>query len=210
MNKKIKFCGINNIEILKSILSYHIYPDFLGFVFYQSSPRNISFAQAKLFSDLIGNKIKKIAVTIDNDLVFLEKIVNNLKPNILQLHKEGDIEEIVEIKRKFNLPIIQAIKITETSNLSKKINKYKNYVDYFLFDSKLSGSGKKFNWKILHSLEKNTKYFLAGGINITNLSDAYQTNANFLDLSSGIETIRGVKDFAKIKEILLCFQKLNS
>jgi len=212
MKKYIKLCGINDIEILKGILSSEYKPDFLGFIFYEPSSRSVSLDLAEELSNLISGDVKKVAVTVNASDDELSKIVNSLRPDYIQLHGDESPKRISEVRAKFGLPIIKAASISEDADL-KTLEQYQGLVDYLLFDTKTKdygGSGKSFDWGILEKLDIDRPYFLSGGLNIDNLPDATsQTNANYFDLSSGIELQKGVKDPKKIAEILDYFKGLN-
>jgi len=212
VNKKIKLCGINDLKVFKFCIEYPYSPDFLGFVFYDRSPRNINFKQAKEFADLIPGHIKKIAVVVNPAISDIEEIVESLKPDYIQLHGDEEPGFIEKLKELFNIKIIKAISVKETKDLAK-VYLYTDVVDYFLFDTKspeYGGSGKSFNWNILDDLKLEKDCFLSGGLNIDNLPDAIaKASANYFDLSSGIELQKGVKDTTKIAEILDYFKAIN-
>ncbi len=118
MKQKIKLCGINNLETLDFIINYHYQPDFLGFVFYEPSPRSISFSLAKKFNNLISSKIKKVAVTVNASTEYLNLIKDSLEPDIFQLHgRIVHISKTISIKKK----IIKAIPLNDKIRF-KKLN----------------------------------------------------------------------------------------
>ena len=93
------------------------------------------------------------------------------------------------------MPIIKAIKVIENDDL----NNLDYECDYYLLDSKISGSGKSFDWSLIKDLDK--PFFLAGGIDLDNLDEAMSKADYGIDVSSGVET-NGIKDRNKIIEIV--------
>jgi phosphoribosylanthranilate isomerase len=135
-----------------------------------------------------------------------------LQPDFLQLHGKESNQRIEEIKKLFGLPIIKAIGIGSPQDLLE-IKQY-NSADILMFDTKIKdqtgGSGKNFDWKILQNLNTNKKWFLSGGLNIKNLEEALKiTNAEMVDLSSGIEEIRGIKSSRLINAFMDKIKDLN-
>lgn len=204
-NIKIKLCGINTVEILNYCCNLAYKPNYLGFVFYANSPRNITYSQAERFKKIIGKKIPKIAVTVNSSLEDMDRIMSSLHPDYLQFHGEESVTYIQTLKDQFNIKVIKAIAIKEDLG-KEKISYYENYVDYFLFDSatkEYGGSGVKFNWGILNGQNIKKPWFLSGGINASNILSAIESsNTNLFDISSGIESAKGVKDKNKIYELL--------
>ncbi len=190
---KTKLCGFTNKTTVDLAVASGV--DFIGFVFYPSSVRNISPQIAGEISKDIPSKIKKVAVIVDSSNDEITQIIKYLKPDFLQIHNNKK-SRILEIKNHFQIPIIKAFSISEIKDL-EAIDDYKTIADYFLFDTKtpeIGGSGKSFDWKILNNLRTDKKWFLSGGLNINNIEEALRiTKAQMIDLSSGIEESKGIK-----------------
>jgi phosphoribosylanthranilate isomerase len=208
MKPKLKLCGFNDIEIIKFCSKLDI--DFMGFVFYEKSCRNIDFNLAQKACKILPEKIQKVAVIVDKTNDEIAEIIDNLNPQLIQLHGSEDIERCKEIKKNFSLPIIKAFKIKDNIDLDE-VKNFEDIVDYFLFDSKstqeIGGSGKKFDWNILKNLKTRKDWFLSGGININNIDSAIkQSGAKMIDLSSGIEEVKGQKSKKLISNLLTKFK----
>lgn len=188
---KIKICGLSRREDIEIVNKY--LPDYIGFVF-ASSPRQVSFNKAKQLRRLVNNNIQVVGVFVDEDNDKILSLVNDYVIDVIQLHGNETNDDIKYLKQYTNVPIIKAIKVIDESSLDVKYD-----VDYYLLDNKVSGSGQSFDWSLLKQLDK--PYFLAGGINLDNISEALSFNQYGLDISSGVET-NGIKDEAKIKEII--------
>ncbi|MES2961635.1 MAG: phosphoribosylanthranilate isomerase [Pseudomonadota bacterium] len=198
---QIKLCGFTEQESIQTAIAQKC--DFLGFVFCAESPRFITPEKAAEISTQIPNSIKKVAVVVDADFNFLEEIHQKLDPDFLQFHGSENPNFLKEIRKKFpQIKIIKAFRITEEADLAQ-IKNYENDVDYFLFDGPKAGSGKKFNWEILKNYHGKKDWFLAGGLNIENIEEALKiTGAKMIDISSGIEKIRGQKSPQLIEQFM--------
>lgn len=205
---KIKLCGFTELKTIKTAIDYGC--DFLGIVFVKNSIRYVNPEESKKLSSIIPNNIHKVAVVADETLENLQIINQNFQPNFFQLHGKEDVEYIQNLRKKLpNIAIIKAISISEKNDLDK-IKNYENYVDYFLLDNKNPGSGKAFKWEFLKDFKPAKPYFLSGGINLLNLDEAIKiANPEFIDVSSGIEEIRGFKSSKLIIEILQKIKSIN-
>ncbi len=210
MSLKVKLCGLNDKE---SILAAHA-ADFIGFVFYQKSPRFISAMQAKQLKSFIKPKQKIVGLFVNADFNLVSYVADSLNLDLIQLHGTEDLDYIKEIK-KFNKPIIKAVPIKNYSDI-ENAEKYSNVCDMILFDTMTKdgtsgGSGKKFDWNLMKNYDSKKEWILAGGLNINNIGEALKTtNAPVLDISSGIEKSRGKKCTEKISEILKFIKQYDS
>ena len=205
---KIKLCGFTDLKTIKTAIDYGC--DFLGIVFVKNSIRYVNPEESKKLSSIIPNNIHKVAVVANETLENLQIINQNFQPNFFQLHGEENVEYVENLRKKFpNILIIKAISISEKNDLDK-IKNFENYVDYFLLDNKNPGSGKAFKWEFLKDFKPAKPYFLSGGINLLNLDEAIKiANPEFIDVSSGIEEIRGFKSSKLIIEILQKIKSIN-
>ena len=198
---EIKICGINSKNIIQTI-TQNGGCQYLGFVFYPSSPRNLSIEESKKLTSIVPNYIKKVAVLVKPENSFVEKIKDQF--DYLQVY-ETSPSKSKTIKLIFGKKIIQAIKVKKKED----INLYKKYigvVDEFLFDSSAMEKSSIFNWSYLKNIEIN-EWFLAGGININNLEKALKISKK-IDISSSLEDNPGIKSSKKISDFLLKVKKL--
>ena len=196
MNIKIKICGISDHNTMTIISNLNV--KYVGVVFFEKSPRNVSIEKAKSLINDLNNSTKIVALTVNATDKFLEKIVTNLSPDFLQLHGEESPYRCFEIKTKFKTKVIKAISAKSYKNLNFEINKYKFVSDRIIIDSPKDylpgGNGKTFNWKLLRKDKKKIDWLLAGGINLGNVSKAIKiTKTKGIDISSGVEISKGVK-----------------
>lgn len=178
---------------------------YAGLMFFEKSPRFVDLNRAKKLSLHAGNKIKKVAVTVNLTNQILDEIVKKVPLDFIQLHGEETPERVHEIKIRYKLPVIKAIGISEVSDLNL-ISLFKDVADQLLIDAKPpsssvlpGGNGLNFDWKLLKDFEFRCPWLLAGGLNSGNAAEAIAlTGATQLDLSSGVEKAPGLKDHTKI------------
>ena len=197
----IKICGINSKNIIQTI-TQNSGCQYLGFVFYPSSPRNLSIEESKKLTSIVPNYIKKVAVLVKPENSFVEKIKDQF--DYLQVY-ETSPSKSKTIKLMSNKKIIQAIKVKKRED----VNLYKQYIgvaDNFLFDSSAMEKSSSFDWGYLKNIEIND-WFLAGGININNLEKASKISKK-IDISSSLEDNPGVKSSKKVSDFLLKVKKL--
>ena len=201
----VKICGVRSEDI--AIHAINSNADYLGFIFYPQSPRNISFEDSSVIINKIKGKILTVAVTVDPDDSIINSIIE-IGFSMIQLHGNESLERIREIKDSSSLKIIKSFGIGNKSDL-KKPKEYEEVVDYFLFDAKPGetelpgGNAKTFEWSFLNGFNSKKEFFLSGGLNIENAETAVNSNiTNFFDVSSGVESSPGVKDNQKISEFI--------
>ncbi len=192
-----KICGIKREDTLLCCEKNKV--NFFGMIFYQKSPRNISFEKAiKLQNISMDLNINGVGVFVNKDIDKLQEIIKNLKLKFIQLHGSED-EQYIKTIKKMDVKIIKSVSISNKDDLNK-IDKYES-VDYFLFDYKPlqgdlpGGNSKSFDWNILKNLETKKQWFLSGGINSNNIKQIIDDINPFgVDLSSGVEKELGIKD----------------
>jgi len=186
---KIKFCGLRREEDI--FFANEILPEFAGFIFYKKSFRSVDEKNFLALKKILDKKILSVGVFVDEKISVIEKLAKNL--DIIQLHGAEDEKYISTLKNYTDKKIIKAFKIKNADDL--KIAE-KSSADYILLDGG-AGEGKVFDWNLLKNF--NREYFLAGGLNLENISDALKILKPFaVDVSSGIETDK-FKDLAKMK-----------
>ena len=198
---ELKICGINSEKIIQTIIK-NGGCQYLGFVFYPSSPRNLTIQQSKKLTSIVPDHIKKVAVLVKPENSFIETIENQF--DYFQVYDTSP-SKVKELKLISNTKIIQAIKVKKRED----INLYKEYIgiaDEFLFDSSRMEKSFSFNWDYLKSIEI-TGWFLAGGININNLEEATKITQK-IDISSGLEDNPGKKSVQKVSDFLSEVRKL--
>ena len=204
MGVKIKICGIRDKE---SIVAAHK-ADFIGFVFYQKSPRFINAIEAKELSNYAIHSQKRVGLFVNAEVNLIEYITEFVGLDYIQLHGDEKLEEIKEIKKRIDIPIIKSVLVSNVDDI-KKSKGVGCFCDMILFDTKNSknmlpgGSGISFDWNVLENYNSSKNWILAGGLNIDNIKKAIEiTKAPIVDVSSGVEKKLGIKCKEKIKEII--------
>jgi len=204
-NFEIKICGINDKLSMDAAIESKA--DYIGLVFYDKSPRNLSLGDAKQLLKNRNQHSKIVALTVNSDDDFIRDIEQNIKPDYFQLHGNETPLRCKEIKVKFEIPIIKGIGIKNKLDLIKANQDYENLCDILLLDSPSSilpgGNGEIFNWNIIKNCEPSKKWMLAGGLNINNIEKAVKiSNPPAIDISSGVEISKGIKDPEMIKNFI--------
>ena len=193
---KVKICGIRRMEDIEIVNRYK--PDYIGFVF-ADSKRRVSHDLAYELKLNLDSDIISVGVFVDASLNEILKLFEEGVIEMAQLHGSESEEYILTLKEKTNseLKIIKAIEMSEDVDLLKYNN---SRADYLLLDSG-KGSGKTFDWSLIES-DLNKEFFLAGGLDISNISDEIKEFDPYaIDLSSSLE-VDGFKDESKIKELM--------
>ena len=208
---EIKVCGINDKKSMNTALKYKA--NYIGFVFYPNSPRNISINQSRELLQSRNKNTKIVALTVDPNDDFLFEIKNEIKPDYIQLHGNENPNRCRYIKKNLNIPIIKGINVKNKLNLVQLTTDYEDICDILLLDAPSEdlpgGNGKKFDWDILKDFKSKKKWMLAGGLNIENIEKAIEiTKAPAIDISSGLEIIKGVKDPKLIENFIIKCKEL--
>ena len=180
-------------------------PDYLGFIFYEKSPRNFTGNIPE-----IPEGIKKIGVFVDESIDSILSKVTEHNLDIVQLHGHETSTYCSELKKKsHHIEIIKAFSVDNEFDFTL-LQPYEAFVDYYLFDTKgrfPGGNGYTFNWEILENYPSTKPYFLSGGIGLDEidsvLSFLQKQESNYcyaIDINSKFEEEPGLKNIEKIKE----------
>ncbi|MHB8284733.1 MAG: phosphoribosylanthranilate isomerase [Caulobacteraceae bacterium] len=197
---RAKICGLSTPEAVAAAIdggASHI-----GFVFFPKSPRNIDPDRAAvLATPAKARGIKVVAVTVDATDTELEAINLALSPDLIQLHGHETPARAAEIKQRSGAGVVRAFRVETPADLEAAAP-FEGVVDYLMFDAKApagavlpGGNGAAFDWTILAGRRFETPWFLAGGLEVGNVSDAVKASgATLVDVSSGVEIAPGVKE----------------
>lgn len=191
---KIKICGLRRMEDVDYV--NEAMPDYVGFVFWEKSKRNLSFDEAKKLRDALNPEIKTIGVFVNRDIEDIIYLTENGIISGVQLHGTETEADILEVRDKCpeGTWILKAYEVKNEEDV-KRAND--SIADMILVDSG-KGSGNVFDWTILNSLSR--EFFLAGGLSAENVGDAVKTYHPYaVDVSSKVET-DGYKDREKIMD----------
>lgn len=190
----IKICGLRRIEDVEYV--NEVLPEYIGFVFWDKSKRNVSFDEAQNMRSRLDDRIASVGVFVDGDIDFITKLVEENVISVVQLHGTEDEDTILEVKRRVagKAKVVKAFEVTNTSDVAKA---NESSADMVLIDSG-KGSGNTFDWNLLNNIRRD--YFLAGGLSTENVGEAVsKLHPCVVDVSSKVET-DGYKDRNKIIE----------
>lgn len=195
----------------------------VGLVFFKKSPRNVELDIAASLAAharaLTKNPVDIVALTVNPTDADLERICDDVAPDIIQLHGSETPERIQDIKHRFKVPVMKAIGVSQADDF-EKLNAYATVADRLLIDAKPpkdsplpGGNGLTFNWTILDALTADVAggvpVMLSGGLTTGNVTEAVRLSVahpviSGIDVSSGVETSPGVKD----KDLIETFLRL--
>lgn len=196
---KIKLCGLSRLCDIEAV--NELRPEYVGFVFVNTSKRYISQEKAKELKKRLAPEIKTVGVFADKHPEQIAEICRKGIVDMVQLHGGENEAYIRRLKALMAQPVIRAFCIRTAKDADKA---EKCPADYILLDSG-AGSGTTFDWKLVQNVER--PYFLAGGLHIGNIKKAVeQLNPYGVDVSSGVET-DGWKDKRKMQALIAAVRK---
>lgn len=198
-NLIIKICGLSTEETMQAALDAGA--DMVGLVFFPKSPRHVSLSAACKLADMARGKAEIVALTVDMDLDGLSRINELVNPDWFQFHGAETPEGCAAAKVMFRKKIMKAVPISETADL-EQAQFYSIVADRILFDAKPpedadlpGGNGIPFDWTLLKGLDLSKPFMLSGGLDASNVAEAIEkSGATAVDVSSGVEREKGVKD----------------
>lgn len=195
MTVRVKVCGITRGEDAQAAIRYGA--DAVGFVFWPRSARYIDPAVAAKITASIPPFIVAVGVYVDPDVAWVEETIRVARLSLLQFH--GD--ETPEFCNQFSLPYIKAIRVKSDTDLLQYAKRYRG-TSGLLLDTYAAempgGTGHTFDWQLIPS-QLPLPLILSGGLNPDNVVSAIrQTKPWAVDVSSGVEASKGIKDEKKI------------
>jgi phosphoribosylanthranilate isomerase len=183
--------------------------DWIGLVFFEKSPRNVTLDQARSLATLAKGRAKVVALSVDADDASLGAIVDAANPDWFQLHGREPAERVAQIRATFGVPTMKAIGVATLDDLTIARG-YTSSADRLLLDSKPrpsatrpGGNGTAFDWSLPRRIQLNAPWMLSGGLDAGNVAEAIdRSGAEAVDVSSGVESAPGVKDPSMIKAFI--------
>ncbi|PKN02151.1 MAG: N-(5'-phosphoribosyl)anthranilate isomerase [Elusimicrobia bacterium HGW-Elusimicrobia-1] len=215
---KVKICGITNLDDAKMAASMGY--DYVGMVFHEPSPRNVSAATAKKIADAVRGIVSAVGVFVDAPPENVLKISKKCGLAAVQLHGNESVEYCAALKESLaaaltGAAVIKAFAAADGSVI-ERLKEYMSVADYILLDAPPSGdfpggTGETFDWAIAaEAVKTGAKIFLAGGLNPTNLAEAVEKSGHpyAVDVSSGLERLPRRKDYDKMMSFIRTAKKL--
>jgi phosphoribosylanthranilate isomerase len=203
MPTEVKICGLSTEEGVDAALAAGA--DFVGFVFFPPSPRNIPIERAAALARRARRQAEVVALTVDADDALIEALVERVEPDLLQLHGREAPERVAAVRELADRPVMKACGVAAVGDLAALAGYFA--CERLLLDARPprdatrpGGNGAAFDWSILENFAPPQRWFLSGGLTPENVAAALAaTGARAVDVSSGVESAPGRKDPAMIR-----------
>ncbi len=200
----VKICGLSRPEDVSAAAEAGA--TYVGFVFFEKSPRNISFETAHALAIEVPPGIAKVALMVNPDDAFLDRLTAEVPIDILQLHGSESPDRVADIKARYGLPVMKVVGVAEESDLPA-LDTYARVADQILVETKPpkgadrpGGNGVAFDWRLVAGRRWSVPWMLAGGLTVETVAEAVRTSGTRqVDVSSGVESAPGVKDAELIR-----------
>jgi phosphoribosylanthranilate isomerase len=192
---RIKICGITRAEDASA--AAHSGADAIGLVFYEHSPRHVSIAHAKQLADALPPFVTVVGLFVNAETAFVREVIAGVPLDMLQFH--GD--ESPEYCRQFNQPYLKAIRVKAGVDLLQYAARFHTAKGLLLdthVEGVAGGTGATFDWALIPK-QLPLPVILSGGLDAENVAAAIkQVRPYAVDVSSGVEAGKGIKDVVKI------------
>lgn len=208
---KLKICGLRSRENVDEVL--RIKPDFIGFIFYKSSPRFVGEGYEWIGKLVTDPRTRKVAIFVDDSIENILKITQVSGIDYVQLHGTEKPETCM-ILRKKGLRVIKVFSVDDHFSF-EEMKEYPGTVDFFMFDTRgkyHGGNGIPFDWSLLEKYPYQVPFFLSGGIGIDNIRHVKYLNHPMLyavDANSRLESMPGIKDSSLLEKFREEFEKMS-
>ena len=204
---RVKICGLTRpADVAAAVAAGASY---VGFVFFEKSPRHLSLAAARALALEVPPGVVKVALTVDADDAALDALLARVPIDMLQLHGRESPERVAALRARHGLPVMKAVGVAAARDLAA-LDEYAEVADQLLVDAKPppgaplpGGNGLAFDWRLLTGRRWTRPWMLAGGLTPENVAEAVRrTGARQVDVSSGVESAPGEKDPARIRAFI--------
>lgn len=205
---RIKICGVRDRTAIDAAAAGRA--DYVGFVFFAKSPRNLSLDEAGGLAGAVPSGIRRIGLFVNADDEAIGAAVRAARLDGVQLHGDEGPDRVAAVKARFDVEVWKAISVATRADLAAT-RRYAGVADRILFDAKTptgaalpGGMGVRFDWRLLAGdnggFDPGAAWGLAGGLDASTVGEALATTqAPLVDVSSGVEDAPGVKSPAKIR-----------
>ena len=196
---RTKICGLTRPEDVDAVARAGA--TYIGLNFFPKSPRFVSFETARDLAIEVPMGIAKVGLVVNADDAFLDDLTAVVPLDILQLHGSETPERVAEVRARYGLPVMKALGVADADDVAA-LDVYSDVADQILVDAKPpknavlpGGNGVTFDWRLIANREWSVPWLLAGGLTPDNVAEAIAlTGTQQVDVSSGVETVPGVKD----------------
>jgi phosphoribosylanthranilate isomerase len=191
---RIKICGITRAQDACSAAQAGA--DAIGLVFYPPSPRYLSVERAVEIRDALAPFVQTVALFVNPDAAQVAQVIGRVRPSMMQFH--GD--ETPEFCGQFGMPFVKACRVRPGIDALEYLRPFSRAAAW-LFDSHVpeyGGVGETFDWSLVPATQERP-VILSGGLSRENVAGAVRRVRPWgVDVSSGVESAKGIKDAAKI------------
>jgi len=191
---RIKICGITRVQDARAAAECGA--DAIGLVFYPPSPRYLSIERAVELRDALPPFVQTVALFVNPDAAQVAQVLQRVRPGLLQFHGE----ETPEFCGQFGVPFVKACRMRPGGDALEYLRPFSRAAAW-LFDSHVpeyGGVGEGFDLSLLPAV-KEKPVILSGGLSPASVAEAIRRVRPWgVDVSSGVESAKGVKDAAKI------------
>lgn len=197
----LKVCGMRDAENIRQVGA--LAPDFMGFIFYNGSPRYVGPDFA--IPDSLPARIKRVGVFVNESTDEIIATVKKHRLDFVQLHGHESADQCRRLKAT-GVGVIKVFSVGDDTRFTETAE-YREVVDYFLFDTKgkyFGGNARRFDWQLLTRYDQQVPFFLSGGISPENIAEVLSLgdlNIAAVDVNSGVELKPAWKDVEKIRNI---------
>lgn len=206
MSVAAKICGLSTPETVDAAVQAGA--SWVGFVTFPHSPRHIeSLDLLKSLGTRVPKSVGRVGLFVDPDDALIDARVGTGVIDMLQLHGSETPERVAALKARTGKQAMKAIKVASPTDIGRAIAAYAGVVNYLMFDAAdgtlPGGNAKSFDWTFLSGTKVPVPWMLAGGLTPDNVAEAARvTGAPIVDVSSGVESSRGVKSIELIRAFL--------
>ncbi len=194
----VKICGLATVDDVYACAQAGA--NYMGLVFFEKSPRNISIPAARELALAAPLGLAKVALVVNPSDAELDAITQTVPLDMIQLHGKETLERVAQVKARYGLPVMKAVGIADADDLPK-LESYFGVADQILVDAKPpqggelpGGNGLSFDWRLIAGRRWPCPWMLAGGLNPDTVAEAIKmTGATQVDVSSGVEDAPGIK-----------------
>ena len=205
MTVEAKICGLSTPETVDAAVQFGA--RWVGFVTYPPSPRHIKTETMQILGERVPKTVGRVGLFVDPDDALLDEKLGTGGLDLLQLHGAETPERVAAIKARTAKPVMKVIKVADSEDVERGIAAYAGVADRLMFETAggtlPGGNAKAFDWTILSGRMVPVPWMLAGGLTPDNVAEAVRvTGAHTVDVSSGVESSRGVKSIELIRAFL--------
>jgi phosphoribosylanthranilate isomerase len=194
MRTRIKICGITRIADAR--MAAEAGADAIGLVFYPPSPRYLSAERALEIRDALPPFVQPVALFVNPDAAQVAQVIGRVRPGMLQFHGE----ETPQFCAQFGLPYVKACRVRPGVDALEYLRPFSGAAGWLLdsYVEEYGGVGESFDWSLVPA-ERSRPLILSGGLSLANVREAIRRVRPWgIDVSSGVESAKGIKDAAKI------------